>query len=677
MAEAALTRRSSKQKRKRPEAGRGAAAPGGGPRRGLAGPGAGPLASPALLSGAALALVALFCVVYGYRQISSPDLGFYLATGRDIWAAGAIPRVDTLTWTRANAPYVDLWWGYALSCWLAWSAGGGLWLHIGHLSATLACLGIALQRARQLAGRLPISALPLLLLFALGNTWEPRPHVATWLYLSLTLWVLERDAAGAARRGVWLLPVVFWLWINTHSLFVLGFVVLGAHWADRLLDRERRREKTLVLVGLTALALCLVNPFGVEGLLLPLRQFEIAQGSAFVSPDVGVAEYRGLFDFSDFEQGERLVWFKPHLFVLLYGFAAVVGLIGAWPRRRWYQVLLSLAFGYLFVSAVRNFGFFFLVTFPTVATGLDSLLGRLAVGRRRLRAGLGVGLPAAVGTAALGLIALCVEGRLFAWEWLPHRLGSSFNADILPVRLGTFMVDHGIEGRMLNSWDDGGYLAFATGQKTFIDGRAEVMGEEHFRRYLELKDPRRIGAALERFDPDLVVVPHTRIPLWQFTFARKLHWKMIYADDRWALFLRPGLRPDLPASPLAHPEAGRDYPLLARSDVRRALERERDEPSPGLRECWRGRDERLLGAIRRSGFFFQSGHPEAAAAVSVAAMAELPYAVPDLYLNAGYALQGVGDRADAGRAFSLFVEHSRVRPDVERVQRLLARLPDG
>jgi hypothetical protein len=68
-----------------------------------------------------------------------------------------------------------------------------------------------------------------------------------------------------------------------------------------------------------------------------------------------------------------------------------------------------VGFGYLFVGAVRNFGFFFLVTFPFVAAGLDSLLVRLAVGRRRLRAALGVGLPAAVGAAALGPIALCVE----------------------------------------------------------------------------------------------------------------------------------------------------------------------------------------------------------------------------------------------------------------------------
>lgn len=613
---------------------------------------------------AAASAVAVFSLVYGWREIFSPDIGFYLATGRDIVEAGAIPRLDTLTWTRADAPYPNLWWLYQVLCWLAWSAGEGLPLVAGHLAVTLASLALAMRRAWERAGRIPSASAALLLLFVLGNSWELRPHVASWLYLSSVLWILERDAAGRAGRAVWGIPVILLLWINTHPLFALGFVALGAHVLDRMLDPARRRERVLWAVTAASLVACLANPLFLDGLLLPLEQLRILRSNLFASSEVGIAEYRALFDLAGFRQGEQLVLFRPQLFGLLYFALAVVGFLGALRRMRWAEIFLLLGFAYLFVTAVRNFGFFFLVSFPVVAGGLGEL-GRRWTGRRsELRRKLAVGLQASVATLAVAGVALAWSGRLFAWEWLPHRLGTSFNRSLLPVELCRFIADHGIEGRVLNSWDDGGYVAFATGLKTFIDGRMEVMGEPHFREYLKLKDPATIGAELRRFAPDLAIVPHNRIPLWLFTFSQQLRWRMVYADESWALLLRPGLRDDLPEAELAHP------PAFAREEIQRLLEAEALEPAPGLREVWRGRDAFPSSAVRRSGLFFQIGAHEAAAAVGLAALADAPFTVPDLYLNVGWALLLAGDDANADRAFALFVRHSRVPEDVRQVEAL-------
>jgi hypothetical protein len=420
-------------------------------------------------------------------------------------------------------------------------------------------------------------------------------------------------------------------------------------------------------VGAACGAACLANPLFVDGLLLPLEQLRILRGSLFSSSEVGIAEYRGLFDLSGFRQGEQLVLFRPQLFALAYAAVAALGAAGALRKLRLSEGLLLAGFAYLAVTAVRNFGFFFLVSFPVVAGGLGELT-------RRLRPARATAFHATVGALALALAALTWSGRTFAWEWLPHRLGSRFNAAVLPVDLCRFIVEHGIEGRILNSWDDGGYIAFATGQKTFIDGRMEVMGEAHFRDYLALKDPRTVEAALRRFAPDIAIVPHNRIPLWLFVFGSRLQWPLVYVDDSWALFVRPGLAPGLPETALAHPLRGRDYPAYSTDEIARRLDAEAQEREPGLREAWLGRDAFPVSAVRRSGFFYQLGAYEAAAAVALAALDETPFAVPDLYLNAGHALLDAGDAANAERAFARFVERSRVAADVAGVQALRARL---
>jgi hypothetical protein len=77
-------------------------------------------------------------------------------------------------------------------------------------------------------------------------------------------------------RRMWLLPGVFLFWVNTQGLFALGFVILAMGIADASLRpsmwRRDRREWWGLLIaacGLSVIA-CLINPYGLRGLLFPL-----------------------------------------------------------------------------------------------------------------------------------------------------------------------------------------------------------------------------------------------------------------------------------------------------------------------------------------------------------------------------------------------------------------------
>src|SRR5262249_41896050 len=82
------------------------------------------------------------------------------------------------------------------------------------------------------------------------------------------------------HRGylLWLLPLIILFWVNIHGGFLVGFVLLGIYWLgavwtwccgrdDRFDDfllrvKAARQAKMLTLVGLTAAAATLFNPYG-------------------------------------------------------------------------------------------------------------------------------------------------------------------------------------------------------------------------------------------------------------------------------------------------------------------------------------------------------------------------------------------------------------------------------
>src|SRR6185369_8510584 len=116
---------------------------------------------------------------------------------------------------------VDLLWGWHVLLWVLYRWGGTLLLVLTGILLTLASYALLVHRTRrQDPALLPLCA-PALLLFGLGNLWELRPHLASWLLLGLVLLALE-------SKTYWALPLLMLVWVNTHSLFVLGPVAIGA-----------------------------------------------------------------------------------------------------------------------------------------------------------------------------------------------------------------------------------------------------------------------------------------------------------------------------------------------------------------------------------------------------------------------------------------------------------------
>lgn len=578
--------------------------------------------------------MALLAVLLGWREIFGPDIGFQLAAGRGVLERGFVLG-DTLTWTVAGRPYLDLQWLWQIGVYGAYRALGTAGIVAVSVALTLGAMALLALRSVRRDGTLS-AWLPLwLLIFVGANLWEVRPHAASWLLLGAVLWCLEEHRRGA-RRAVWALPPLLLVWVNVHSLYVLGLVAIVLHAATTLL-RERREARPLLLAGGLALLACLVNPFGLQALLYPVRQlWEISGDSLFNRPELGIAEFQSPWSLYHYTANGALALVQPILFLHLGMGVAVLAVALGYRRLGLVDGLVLAAFGYILWQAEKNFGYFAVAAGPSIVAGLRG-------GVRRPRVETAVAILV---TCVCAVLALQVRsGWLYAHQRLPHHRGHAFNQNFLPQRACAFLNAKVPEGKLLNAWDEGGYVAFATRRKTFVDGRTEVMGEEFFRAYLRLLDPATLPFELPRWAPEIVLAPIAEVPGWISFFMAQPGWRLVYADEQDFVFLRQGFAPEVLA--LRTPEVPPPPP----ESRDRALARAIALRGPSFFGTLHGTHHDPLVELRWVASWLYREQPAAALASGLEGLERATLPAPRLLKNVMLALLQLGDVARARRCY--------------------------
>lgn len=606
------------------------------------------------LVGVAVALVAVagLALVLGWREIFGPDIGFHLECGRRILERGwQLP--DDLTWTATDRRYIDLQWSWQIALVGMYRALGTAGIVGSNLALALGAMAVMAVRSFRREGSLSVWVPLWLLAFAGANLWEVRPHTASWLLLGAVLLVLEERRRGAPR-AVWLLPPLMVLWVNVHSLFVLGLAAIGIHGVVALL-RERAAARPLLLAGALAFVACFLNPFTYHGVLYPARQlFEISGASVFNGPDVGVTEFQSPWSLFEYTAQGSLVLLQPILFVHLAAALALLAVALGWRRLDLADALVLGAFGFLLWQAEKNAGYFLAAAAPAVVAGLCA-----RPMDRRLRGALAAAL-----VAVCAILSLQVRsGWMYAHQRLPHRFGHAFSETFLPVRACAFLNARVPEGRLLNHWDEGGFVSFATRRKTFIDARTDVMGERFFRAYLRLSDPATMEAELARWDPQIALVPVQLAPEWLPFFLSSRRWRLVYADESDFVFLREGFAPGIPALPRPA------VPLPAPGRIDRAVTRAMALRPATFLETLRKPHHDPLIEQRAAASWLYRREPVAALASAVLGFERATLPSPGLLYNLTLALLGAGDAARARRCYEALPPQRQdpgLREEIER-----------
>lgn len=383
------------------------------------------------------------------------DTWWHLAVAARILRTHVWPTHDIYSFTAFGSPWIDYEWLGDIVLNFFWRHGGlqGLMIFIILLGGTVMILVYyyASIRSRNCKAAFVASALVLMLASLQFTT---RPQVLGYVFLIVTLICLERFRQGHAKI-IWLLPVVFWLWVNTHGTFVLGFLILGVFWVSGFRDFQYGRiyatrwsgaqRRQLELTFLLCLAASVLTPYGTRMAAYPLKMF-LSQHQIMQA----VQEWQPL-DLSHF-------YGKFFLFLLMLFF---IGLATSDLRYRLEDCLL-LVFATFETFVHARFMLLFVPVFaPMAAQLIAKWVPKYEPAKDH--PGLNFALMAMI---AFGIMKSFPSNR---------RISSQLQYEV-PVRALPFLRKHTEFKRMFNEANWGSYLDFTLGpsRKVFMDGRYDI-----------------------------------------------------------------------------------------------------------------------------------------------------------------------------------------------------------
>jgi len=465
----------------------------------------------------AILVAANFAIERGLRL--DPDTWWHLKYGETILQTRRWPTVDVWSFTVHGMPRVAYEWGGEVLIALAYRVGGlrGMGVLLIALTSAIVLLTYYFAWLRCRNSYAAFFATFILLPVAV-LCFTLRPQLLGYIFLLVTLIALERFRLGEQRQ-LWVLPLVFLLWVNTHGSFTLGFMVLGLYWLTGLKEfsagglyacRWRSEQRLHIeLVGLLSIAVLPLTPYGTRLAAVPF--------------DVATSLPLNLADINEWQPLNFGFWQAKLLLVVLFGF--IVAQIAFRLRIR-----------------LEEFGLFAVVVYLTLVHGRFAIL--YAIVLAPLVASLFIRWAPVYNPKIdkHAINAALIIAALFAMIWfLPSQatLENNLSHDE-PVEAAHYVLHHPVPGRMFNDYGYGGYLVWALApQRTvFIDGRGDVYEWagvfSDYADVVTLKPDALAVLRSYRIDSCLI---RPNSPL-ATVLAGRSEWKVVYKDAVCAIFVR-------------------------------------------------------------------------------------------------------------------------------------------
>jgi len=482
------------------------------------------------IAGAA-AIFALCWAAYDPRVFIDGDTNWHVAAGRWILSHHTVPLTDPFSFTYAGKPWIAHEWLSEVLMASAYLAAG--WSGVVLLIGACAALAMALL-AREL--RLWLGPFGQIVGLTLAFTClQPflyaRPHIiATPLMI---FWATRLLAARRAGRAPPLeLALLMIVWANLHASFIFGLALIGPFAAEAFFAQPNKLRTAWAwgLFGAVATAFSLATPHGFAGLAFPFMVMGMK-----VLPSI--LEWHGQ-TFQDPTQ------FEVAVLATLF--------LGLWRGIRVpaFRLILLLGLLHMALQHVRQ---------QAVLAALAPVILAEPFGRAARPDWPGPRLAPAVGwtpnwrvpswliaAVIAGLVGLIVVARL-AQPLVRHDNGN------VPVTAVAHVPAALLGKPVFNEYAFGGYLIFK-GVKPYVDGRADMYGDDFVQEYLAVA-----GGQLPNVDNEFkrwniawaIVSPRDGLV---GALSRRPGWIQIYSDPYAVVFARQdALQPSI--APKAAPGA--------------------------------------------------------------------------------------------------------------------------
>jgi hypothetical protein len=470
--------------------------------------------------------VILFALLFALaaRIPVDTDTWWHIRSGEYILQHGII-YTDPFSHTMFGQPWIDHSWGAQIILYGVWEIGGYLGLSV--YMAGLATAGMYFVY-RMCSGNAYLRAFAVVIGAAAAAVfWSPRPQMISFFLSAVVLYILylyKRDK----KDRLWLIPIIIGIWGNLHAGFSIGFIFMFGYIAGETLGNifnprgeyviPWRGVRKIALVTLVSIAVLIVNPYGLQMLLVPFQTISIGALQNFIQ------------EWNSPNFHERQTW--PFIALLL----ALLGAAGASRKRLdWTDYVLVSGTTFMALTAGRNIAVFAVVATPVLTYHLDSILEERGWVLKPLKT-----TTPRVARINLALVIIALLAALTkTLAVLDDESVAQAMEDFLPVKATEYIESEQPPQPIFNSYNWGGYLIFAAPDyPVFVDGRTDLYGDEFLTNsYFQTA----IGAAgwqqtLDDYGVNTVVVEAAS------GLARDLRdepaWQLDYEDDMAVIFVR-------------------------------------------------------------------------------------------------------------------------------------------
>ncbi len=484
-----------------------------------------------------------------YKISGDDDFFWHLATGRYIVENKVVPDKDVFGHITSGTEWIPFEWGWDILTYSLYNLGGYNAILVFRSLAFCFIFFLYFMLLRKFKVNSFLSILVLfVLLVAIMDRLSPRPHILTYIFFILTLYILlcyKYIDKVKYRKWLYLLPIIFLLWSNLHMGVLAGGLILfvftltetiiylkqSSFTTNDIKALSKTELRNLWIISIISALMLLINPHGINTYLY-------AYGHTKMKMLESVNEWQNPFA-PKLDFGFIITLYKVFLF------SGVLVLFYAYKKKDLLFALMYIVFAVYSIRAIRFtvdyemiLTFFIIVSIAYVTSLFKNIKYNRILSGNLLKGILGILFIYILSQIPSNAIYEKIQYyRIYGW---------GINSDFIPVQLFDFMKENKISGTPYNHFGTGGYLVWNfPGEKNFLDSRN--LNDEIFNEYnaimtmqpgFEKKLEDRGVDYIVYLDPDLIRRPNDLKRLVTNYFSTNKNWKLVFWDDKSMLFIK-------------------------------------------------------------------------------------------------------------------------------------------
>lgn len=433
------------------------------------------------------------------RPISGTDTWFHLRIGQDIWEGKSIPQNDYHSFTNPGVTYINQSWLAQIIFFLIYKSTGILGLQILHLSIVFLSFFLLLKLNFP-QKHLSILLITFILPLAITQD-EIRPFIFTWFFLSLIFYLIK-------QKLFYLIPLIFLLWANIHSGFLIGIIVLFFYLLKEYLNTKK---PTLIIIFLVSIFASCLTPYGPKIYLYPLTLGNLPE-------TMNIAEWR------PFSPNEIYFW----IYITYTLSLLVLTLRKKFPHRI-IELLFIITLSIIGYSSRRHSIVVSIILFPLILNQLSQLI---SLKTKNL-------------FFFISPLLLIIIFFSYQMQFKVNKI-NQIDSTRVPVYGQKFLTDHNLSGNMFNDYNFGAYLIWKNpNQKVFIDSRQELYIGQTSTDFMNIYyTSENWEQLLDKYQINYIIVqPYCQLSL---TLIDNPNWDLVYFDSSSAIFIKKNDYPNIP-----------------------------------------------------------------------------------------------------------------------------------